>query len=297
MENIKIMCLIVTYNRLELLKKSIKSYDEQTIKPDTILIVNNNSSDGTKDFLNEFKKKDTDYNKIVINLETNLGGSGGFYEGMKYFLESNCNWLFLHDDDAYLEKNCIEMMYKHIKENDQNRISAICGEVIENGKINLNHRRVIKSKFFKVKESPSTLESYNKEKFEINAFSYVGVAINKKMIQKVGLVNKDFFIYYDDTEHSYRLSKAGKIIVYPDIRIHHDIKVKQKSNDNWKLYYGIRNKLFFYKTNFKKICYDYEILKLKTSKNYNVQIKNDALNDVKNNKLGINEKYLPNKKN
>ena len=47
---------IVTYNRLEKLKIALKKYENQTILPKYIIAVNNNSNDGTKEFLNEWVK-------------------------------------------------------------------------------------------------------------------------------------------------------------------------------------------------------------------------------------------------
>lgn len=304
MENdTKLMCLIVTYNRLKLLKKTLTTYDNQSVKPKEILIVNNNSNDGTAEFLNVWKNIESGYKKNIINLKKNIGGSGGFYEGMKFFMQSECNWLFLHDDDAYLEKETLENLYKHIEENKSNKVAAICGEIIDKNEINVYHRRNIVEGILKVRDIKIDKQSYNKNKFKINVFSFVGVAINKQILKEAGLVNRDFFIHFDDTEHSYRISKYGEIFVYPDIKVHHDTKISTNNNADWRLYYDIRNKLYFYKKNFRKIIYRREYLhwklvalKKKIKKDIkNEKIVEDALEDCKNDKLGINTKYIPNK--
>ena len=53
----KIGVVIVTYNRLEKLKIALKSYEKQSFKPQYILVVNNNSTDGTLEYLKEWKSK------------------------------------------------------------------------------------------------------------------------------------------------------------------------------------------------------------------------------------------------
>ena len=63
---IKIGCIIVTYNRIEKLKKALDAYENQSYQPDTILIVNNNSTDGTKEFLDEWSQKESRINKKII---------------------------------------------------------------------------------------------------------------------------------------------------------------------------------------------------------------------------------------
>lgn len=50
---------IPTYNRLELLKRAIKSVQNQTYNNFEIIIVDDNSTDGTQDFLVELGKTDT----------------------------------------------------------------------------------------------------------------------------------------------------------------------------------------------------------------------------------------------
>ena len=79
----KTAAVIVTFNRLEKLKKTLSCYDRIRGGIDYLIIVNNHSTDGTEDFLNEWAGDKTHYNKVIVNLEDNLGGSGGFYYGCK----------------------------------------------------------------------------------------------------------------------------------------------------------------------------------------------------------------------
>ena len=77
-----------------------------TEKFDRIIVVNNNSSDGTYEYLQEIEKN----NEIVdvLNLDKNLGGSGGFSIGVKLAMEKTPqNWIFLADDDAIPQKDML----------------------------------------------------------------------------------------------------------------------------------------------------------------------------------------------
>ena len=76
--------VIVTFNRLEKLKKTLTCFKEQDLSPKYVLVVNNNSSDGTKEFLETWKKDDNcQFKKMVIHEKENLGGSGGFHVGLE----------------------------------------------------------------------------------------------------------------------------------------------------------------------------------------------------------------------
>jgi GT2 family glycosyltransferase len=250
--NTKIGVVIVTFNRLEKLKTALSCFDNQTLLPEYIIVVDNCSTDGTHNFLQDWSSKKGLYQKVVITTETNIGGSGGYYTGLKASLGKNADWVWVSDDDAYPEKNALEEGNKFLSDfgNKVNNISAICGEVINNGKIDFFHRRSFSITSGKINIALAPKEDYSKPYFEINAFSYVGTIISKTKMLSAGLPRKEFFIGCDDTEHSLRLSKIGAIYCVPSIKIHHDLDSSLvKSNYfgiSWRTYYEKRNHYFTY---------------------------------------------------
>ncbi|MBK6915081.1 MAG: glycosyltransferase [Ignavibacteriales bacterium] len=97
----KITAVVVTYNRLELLKQCIESIRNQTQKLDKIIVVNNDSIDGTFEWLNS--QEDITH----IN-QKNLGGAGGFYTGIKTAYNNGFDWIWCMDDDGLPEINALE---------------------------------------------------------------------------------------------------------------------------------------------------------------------------------------------
>ena len=72
-----IIAVVVTYNRMELLKRNIRCLQQN--KPiSSIVIVNNGSTDGTTEWL-------AAQEGLTIINQTNVGGAGGFYTGIQYF--------------------------------------------------------------------------------------------------------------------------------------------------------------------------------------------------------------------
>ena len=79
----KVIAVIVTYNRIKLLKECLNAVLSQTYKVHKIVLIDNASTDGTADLF----IKGGEYDKDVIDyrrMETNLGGAGGFYEGIRF---------------------------------------------------------------------------------------------------------------------------------------------------------------------------------------------------------------------
>lgn len=259
----KIIIVIVTYNRLDKLKKTLEAYDNQTMYPYELIVVDNFSTDGTKEYLKKWVTCPSKFIKKVKSLDENLGGSGGFYVGEKEAINDGANWVLVADDDAYPNKDTISQFNEAILLHKDEKISAFCSAVKDiEGKLAYNHRRSYKYKYgliFEVKDSLD--KNYERQEFEINLFSYVGTLLNVEAMKEVGLCNPDFFIYNDDTEHSLRLNKIGKIICIPLIVFVHDCGRDTHDSDNsilmtWRDYYGNRNITYMLKNaNYAAMCF------------------------------------------
>ena len=70
----KITAVVVTYNRLDKLKKALSCYEEQANFLFSLVIVNNNSTDGTDIYLQEWENVTHIANHHVITLHQNMGG-------------------------------------------------------------------------------------------------------------------------------------------------------------------------------------------------------------------------------
>lgn len=242
-ENGLVGVVIVTFNRLNKLKITLKSFEKQTVKPAYILVLNNASTDETKEYLENWKLTVATYSKYVINSDNNMGGSGGFHKGMYEALHLPAKWIWVQDDDAFPATNAIEIATAFLNTNTDkwDSISAICGKVVNKNRIDTAHRRIIYEKRYgRILCRDVKTEMYSRDCFKINAFSYVGTVINTNKLLEVGLTNKDFFIWFDDTEHSLRLSRKGSILCIPAIEIVHNVE-QSASDTTWKNYYGVRN--------------------------------------------------------
>lgn len=296
--------VIVTYNRLEKLKKALASYENQTKSFRSMIVVNNHSTDGTYEYLEEWKNEEAPFTKYVITTEDNLGGSGGFYTGQEFAMTLNPDWVYLADDDAYAEHDMMEQFYKFCETHDVGKLSAICGAVCDvEGKIAYQHRstyKIIDKRVYK--RDISVQEDYQKEYFRIDMLSYVCSFINSQAIRRVGMVNPQYFIYYDDTEHSIRLKKFGDILCVPAIRIDHDdagnVTNEQNIEASWQDYYFNRNKIHMLKKHHfvAAAFYTRRVLKeIKRGDHTAVQARlvKDALRDAWMGRLGKHSKYKP----
>ena len=247
----KIAAVIVTYNRFDKLKKALEAYEKQEKPVDDLIIVDNCSTDGTRDFLRDWENEEGVSNRHVIYMNENLGGSGGFHDGCEYALTLAPDWILVADDDAYPDKQVISNFGAYTTNHNIDDISSICSTVVNSDNtIAYYHRRILEVKWhYQIVSRNSTEEDYLKESFPVSLFSYVGTFMRADSLRKVGLCIRDFFIYFDDSEHSIRLSKTGQIICVPSLKVFHDDANAIAKNASgkpvlWREYYGIRNRLY-----------------------------------------------------
>lgn len=287
----KLGVLVVTFNRLKQLKKLLLIYKTSEAF-DYLVIVNNKSTDGTTEYLEQLNQPNTK----IFNLEENTGGSGGFHYGLNYMLNLDLDWIYLSDDDAFPENDIFSEFKKKIAERNTDFISAICTSVIDNGEYDLNHRRSIKRNWLQVKEVDSSYLDYCKEEFEINLYSFVGTFINKKKLNVNNLPEKNYFIWFDDSEHSIQLNKIGKIYCWPKLRVIHNSIYEE--GITWKAFYGVRNRLHAYRKHFgNKIfyfkCFKIILISIVFINIDILKINYAAITAARKNILGIHEIYKP----
>lgn len=228
----KIAAVVVTFNRKQLLLECLQALINQTHKIDAIYIVDNASTDGTpellieKGFIEEYQCS-VESMKILNNitlyykrLKENLGGAGGFYEGLKSTFEKGYDWYWIMDDDAIPEPDSLSKLVKHIYEKDV--VALACKVIDNNGKISEMHRGFFNyRKLFPVLQDPLKIEEYQNDRIEIDFASFVGILVNRQAIEKIGFPRAEFFIHNDDLEYCIRLRKVGKILLIPNSVIRH----------------------------------------------------------------------------
>ena len=239
----KITAVVVTYNRCDCLKKVIDSLRSQTRPVDGIIVVNNGSTDGTDTWLAEQK------DLMVVNQE-NIGGSGGFYTGVKTAYERGYDYLWCMDDDVYPRTDCLERLLGEMKEG----VGITCPKRIQNEKVfitesitlNLTNpwKRLFCNKLY--------LKHVGKEPIPIEGMVFEGPLIKRDVVEKIGLPQKDYFIIFDDFDYSYRACLAGFSCLYvPNAVLGKEYffnsmtKKQIARKDKWKQLYRVRNYCYF----------------------------------------------------
>lgn len=128
----KVSAVITTHNRLNDLKNAINSVLEQTYKNIELIVVDDNSDDETKEYMENFAKENYNIKYIRISKDESKGGNYARNKGID--LSSGEYIAFLDDDDIWLPTK-IEKQVKVIEKNKDIGL-VYCGKYdkFDNGK-------------------------------------------------------------------------------------------------------------------------------------------------------------------
>lgn len=201
-ESKRVCAIVVTYNRKEKLIHCLRALKQQIFPLDYILVVNNNSTDGTQEFIekNGFTELDGVH---ILNLERNVGGAGGFYEGMKWARQKDYDYFWLMDDDGFPKNDCLDYLMTVA-----NSSSIVCPIVLSDKDSELL-AFPYRSSFFHVVETAEDFYSFSLKDFVPIVFPFNGTLISKEIIDEIGFPKKEFFIWGDEREYILRANRAG----------------------------------------------------------------------------------------
>ena len=226
--------IVINYNTLKMTNECIESIIKNTKDIEyEIILVDNGSIDGSKDY---FETKTGI--KYVYSSE-NLGFGRGNNLGLKK--ASGRNILFLNSD-TLLINNAIKILSEYLDENAE--VGACGGNLYSiDGKYESSFERYFPNLFSEFNTLlfgiPRVLlgrrnKMYNDTDTNIPVAYICGadLLVKKKILEDVGGFNPLFFMYLEETELCYRISKNYKIMNVPAARIIHlcgGSQVKRKS--------------------------------------------------------------------
>jgi GT2 family glycosyltransferase len=234
--------VVVTHNRIAILKEVIDSLRNQTYKDYKIIVINNGSTDGSKEWI------ETQVDITAIT-QDNVGGAGGFFTGMKYVAEMGYEYCWIMDDDVICSPSALDELVKAIRVNK--KIGFVCSKVVGiDGYTPMNvpviDTRPIKNGY------TNWFDCIDYYMIKVRSATFVSVLLSTERIYELGLPYKEFFIWGDDTEYTLRITnKYDSYIACKSVVIHkraiQGLLSFSTENDNNRLknyFYMFRNMSF-----------------------------------------------------
>lgn len=233
----KVIAVVVTYNRMQLLAECIQALKNQTRKPDAILVINNGSTDNTEFWLKQQKD-------IHFISQKNVGSSGGFHTAIIEAYKMGAHWVWCMDDDGYPKADALE-----------NLLAADDGSLrlLNCAVINKENKKDFVWKTGKFK----TIDEVDVDLIHGIGHPFNGTLLHRNIIERVGVPKNELFLWGDETEYYYRITKQSQIPVCTVAKsIHYhpatafSLKQDWDFKSGWKMYYYIRNRFHIHNAKF-----------------------------------------------
>lgn len=240
----KIGIIICNYNKREYVLRCIESLEKQSFREFEVHVVDNASTDGSAEAV-EAAYGDRVH---IIRLPENLGGTGGFNAGLARTMEEGFDGYLLLDNDVTLREDCLEELVSLM---DCHEDLGILGCKI----LRMDEPDTIQE-FGPVldPENVNFILRYRGEKDslplpEILPCDYVpacAMMVRRKVIDRIGPMPEENFIYYDDIEWCFRCREAGwKVAAANKAKAWHKGGAAIQTT-TFSVYYINRNKTRFY---------------------------------------------------
>lgn len=231
------VAIVVTFNRKVDLVQCLSAIFSQTKLPNKLLIIDNSSTDGTPEelieqgVLTKLPALNTDVNQTITESKlledgrnivvsytrkaVNDGGAGGFYEGMKQGYDGGFDYLWMMDDDGVPHKEQLAQLVSHSVQNQFSFVNALLINIQDNDKL-----------AFGLKGYQNVNDVAEKDYIYdfINPFN--GTLLKRELIEKIGLIKREMFIWGDEKEYMLRAKKAGfqRVTILDALHFHPKIK-------------------------------------------------------------------------
>jgi GT2 family glycosyltransferase len=229
-----VVVLVVTWRGREFLGDCLASLALQT-HPHRVLVVDNASDDGTADLLA------AEWPHLqVIRTPWNLGFAGGVAAGLA---RVDAPFVALLNDDAVAEPGWLAALVQALAERPA-AAAATSLVLLQDGASVNNAGNVLVADLYGADRALGADPATVREPAEVFGFSGGAALVRTAAVREVGGMAAELFLYYEDTDLSWRLRLSGHDIVYvPGARVQH--RHSASSNQSSRLFarYNERNRL------------------------------------------------------
>ena len=210
--------IVLTYNNLDLNKACIQSILINTAYPNyELIIVDNQSTDGTREYLEEIQKRNYPQVKIIFNHE-NAGFAGGNNIGMK---EAHGKYILLLNNDTVVTRGWVTNLVKHL-ENDNSY--GMCGAVTNS----IGNEAMIRVRYTNESEMHKFAYLYsfkhmNQLYLDVDRLAMFCTLIRRSIIEQYGGLDEQYKIgMFEDDDYAQVVMNAGyNMVIAEDSFVHH----------------------------------------------------------------------------
>lgn len=252
----KIGLVTVLFNCPDVLPDFYQCLSKQSYKNYWLYIIDNSTNDDSYQLtINELNKLNI-VNFTLLKNKDNVGVAAANNQGIDFAINNNCDYvLLLNNDIEFHNASLLNDIIEYAELNNENiivpKITYFDSGLLwyAGGKIN-----EWKGVTIHVGERERDSACYNVVQYT-NYAPTCFMLIKSIVFKTAGVMDEDYFVYYDDTDFVYRTNQYGyKILYHPGFLIAHKVSSSTGGNASpFSVYYGSRNRIYFIMKNLRGI--------------------------------------------
>jgi GT2 family glycosyltransferase len=218
------------------LLEAVESLEQQSLQP-YIIVVDNASTDGSVEALEKKHPK-----VEIIRNSRNEGYAGGVNPGFRRAIELGTEFAAPFNDDAVADKRWLKQLVECLQANP--KVGSAAAKVVTADKERLDSTGDYYTNWGL--PYPRGRREYNTTKYDsqTDIFAASGAAslYRVKMLEQVGLLDEDFFAYYEDVDLGFRMQLYGwKVTYVPSSIVYHHIGMTSGRIKGFTTYQTMKN--------------------------------------------------------
>ena len=238
--DIKVSVIIVNYNGMPYLDACLRSILAQNPPDFEVILVDNKSSDGSLKFARRMFP-----DLLIVANEKNLGYTGGINSGIA---QAKGKYLAPLNVDTEVEKNWLSAMVEFMDANPDAGAATPNSLLYEDrSKVGVQGLNIHVTGLGFVRGLNRQNSESPGEPFQVAGVSGCSFMIRREIVERMGGLNEDNFMYYDDVDLSWVVNLMGyKIYCVPQSVVYHEYKLKMTPQKMFWLERGRSNALLCY---------------------------------------------------
>jgi len=241
-----VAAIVLNWNGREDTLACLASLSKVNYQPLDVILVDNGSTDGSVGAVKVSFPAVT-----VLETGENLGFAKGNNVGLRHALAHGANYMLLLNNDTVVAPDLISVLVGALESTPQ---AGMAGPTI----YYFDRPTTIWSAggaidWWRGDSRMMGLDEADKGQYntvrEVDFVTGCALLTRREVIEKAGMLDSRFFMYYEETEWCVRVVRAGyKILHVPQARVWHKIRPVQQAASSRIHYYMTRNRLLFLKS-------------------------------------------------
>ncbi|MXZ74619.1 MAG: glycosyltransferase family 2 protein [Gemmatimonadetes bacterium] len=265
--------VILNWNREADTLECLDSLARMNYPSFSIVVVDNGSTDGSPEAIERWGCEHLPL--TLIRNGENRGFVRGSNQGMRHALSTDTEYVFLLNNDTVVEPDALSLLVETAERSGERSgqcpgerscdIGMVGPKIYQYGKDNVLDSAGTRAIWwlaqgFLIGHGEDDRGQYDNPG-EMPYVTGTALLVKRAVLEKIGLMDEDYFCYFDDFDWGLKARKAGyRLLLVPEAVVHHKGSQTAGFNSPFYVYHMVRSRILFARKNVPLLLYLFAFL-------------------------------------